>query len=93
MKKIIIGFFLNLAILSAFPQSPNYLKYALPLKQGNSKSIDSSGKLQSSVVGNQALTSIIDGNDIHIFPSSNPQSEVNISINRTHPRNLLVRVW
>jgi len=32
----------------------------------------------------------VDGTDIRIFPSSNPQSEVNISIDPTNSKNILV---
>ncbi len=46
------------------------------------------GSNAASISGNSIPA--VDGTDIRIFPSSNPQSEVNISIDPTNSKNILV---
>ncbi len=80
--------------INCFTQSNGYLNYALRLTKGSTKSISIINNSKTILPSNSGIlfftNNAIDGMDMHIFPSSNPQSEVHISINKLYPANILV---
>lgn len=77
---------------NSYAQSNGYLNFALPVMKGGTKSlqINQSAILPSNSGILSVTNDVVDGSDMHIHPSSNPQSEVHISINKLFPSNILV---
>ena len=77
---------------NCYAQSSGYLKFALPVTKGETTPpLTNQSVLLPSNSGILSVTNdVVDGTDMHIHPSINPQSEVHISINKLFPSNILV---
>ena len=86
-KKLLITMASYLVILSSFSQtSSTYDSFALPIKIKPGTQLSKS--VNSDISPNRLVT--CERPDVRIFPSSVPQSEVHISINRVNNQSLLV---
>ena len=96
MKKLYLMIIVWLVLCSnVMAQSSGYLQFAMNIKSSNSNINpmpvnNSSNSILPSKSGiTNANTNAIDATDVNIFPSSNPQAEVHISINKLFPSNVL----